>query len=377
MNIPAAQYVRMSREHQQYSIQNQVTAILAYAQAKGFEVVETYCDSGRSGLLLSGRPGLTRLLQDVISGTARYKTILVYDVSRWGRFQDCDEAAHYEFVCKHANIPVHYCAEEFVNDCALPNTALKALKRMMAAEYSRELGEKVFRAEKRWSELGFKQGGPPGYGLHRMLVSSDSCKKQLLRKGEVKYIQSDRVVLVPGAPDEVALVREIFRLVAEEKKKPYQVANELNRRGTSNRGIPWRHQAINRILSDRKYIGYYLWNRSSRRLGGPIIPNPESSWVVTPNAFEPVISLGTFEQAHRVLGERNCRKSNETLVRDLGKLLLDNGNLNQRLLRASPGAPSVTLLCHRFGTLRCAIELARTFVSKHMEQVVHESSSSS
>jgi hypothetical protein len=31
--------------------------------------------------------------------------------SRWGRFQDADESAHYEFLCKSAGIPVHYCAE--------------------------------------------------------------------------------------------------------------------------------------------------------------------------------------------------------------------------------------------------------------------------
>jgi DNA invertase Pin-like site-specific DNA recombinase len=38
--------------------------------------------------------------------------VLVYDVSRWGRFQDIDESAHYEFVCKQAGIKVAYCAED-------------------------------------------------------------------------------------------------------------------------------------------------------------------------------------------------------------------------------------------------------------------------
>ena len=31
----------------------------------------------------------------------------MYDVSRWGRFQDPDEAAHYEFLCKAASVQVH------------------------------------------------------------------------------------------------------------------------------------------------------------------------------------------------------------------------------------------------------------------------------
>jgi hypothetical protein len=73
----------------------------------------------------------------------RISAILVYDISRWGRFQDSDESAHYEYICKRARIAVHYCAEPFVNDGSLPSSLLKAIKRTMAAEYSRELSAKV------------------------------------------------------------------------------------------------------------------------------------------------------------------------------------------------------------------------------------------
>jgi hypothetical protein len=66
-----------------------------------------------------------------------------------GRFQDTDEAAHNEFVCKSAGIPVHYCAETFGNDGSLPSSIMKALKRAMAGEYSRELSVKVFAGQKR------------------------------------------------------------------------------------------------------------------------------------------------------------------------------------------------------------------------------------
>jgi len=84
-----------------------------------------------------------------------YAAVLVYDVSRWGRFQDTDEAAYYEFLCKQAGIPVHYCAEPFPNDSTVSSSILKALKRSMAAEYSRELGVKVYAGKKRLVRLGF------------------------------------------------------------------------------------------------------------------------------------------------------------------------------------------------------------------------------
>lgn len=112
----AAQYVRMSTDHQQYSIANQEAAIREYASLHGLEVVRTYSDEGRSGVSMAHRSGLQQLLNDVISRSVDFEAVLVYDVSRWGRFQDADESAHYEFLCKQGGIQVHYCAEQFPND---------------------------------------------------------------------------------------------------------------------------------------------------------------------------------------------------------------------------------------------------------------------
>jgi DNA invertase Pin-like site-specific DNA recombinase len=131
--IPAAQYLRMSTKHQQYSLQNQAVVIQRYAIQNGFEVVQSYADPGKSGLVFKHRKGLAQLLKDVVGGVCAYNVILVYDVSRWGRFQDIDEAAYYEFVCKRAGVRIHYCAEPFVNDTQMPSIVMKALKRVMAA----------------------------------------------------------------------------------------------------------------------------------------------------------------------------------------------------------------------------------------------------
>jgi DNA invertase Pin-like site-specific DNA recombinase len=91
--VRAAQYVRMSTEHQKYSTDNQSAVIRKYATKRGFEIVHTYADEGKSGLKLDGRDALKQLLSDVENRCADYTVVLVYDVSRWGRFQDPDEAA--------------------------------------------------------------------------------------------------------------------------------------------------------------------------------------------------------------------------------------------------------------------------------------------
>jgi DNA invertase Pin-like site-specific DNA recombinase len=160
----AAQYVRMSTEHQQYSTQNQADKIQEYADKRGIEIIKTYADEGKSGLSIGGRAALQRLISDVETGIAEFNVILVYDVSRWGRFQDADESAYYEYICRRAGIQVADCAEQFENDGSPVSTIVKGVKRAMAGEYSRELSAKVFAGQCRLIELGFRQGGPAGYG---------------------------------------------------------------------------------------------------------------------------------------------------------------------------------------------------------------------
>src|SRR5438445_13898804 len=75
--IPAAQYVRMSTEHQRYSTENQADAIAQYAGRFGFEIVRTYADNGKSGLRIEGRDALRRLLNDVESREAGFRPIRV------------------------------------------------------------------------------------------------------------------------------------------------------------------------------------------------------------------------------------------------------------------------------------------------------------
>lgn len=137
--LRAAQYVRMSTDHQKYSTENQAEIIREYADRHGFEIVQTYADEGKSGLSIGGREALQRLIADVESGAADFDLILVYDVSRWGRLQDADKGAYYEQICKNAGIYVVYCAEQFENDASPITTIIKGVKRAMAGEYSREL----------------------------------------------------------------------------------------------------------------------------------------------------------------------------------------------------------------------------------------------
>jgi DNA invertase Pin-like site-specific DNA recombinase len=85
--FPAAAYVRMSTDLQQFSTENQLDRIRRYAEQRGYKIIRVFEDSGRSGLNIDDRDGLNSLMLEVQSGTADFQAILVYDVSRWGRFE--------------------------------------------------------------------------------------------------------------------------------------------------------------------------------------------------------------------------------------------------------------------------------------------------
>ncbi|MBA4083168.1 MAG: recombinase family protein, partial [Hyphomonas sp.] len=238
--IRAAQYVRMSTEHQQYSTDNQAATIAIYAEKHGLEIVKTYADEGKSGLNIKGRPALQALLDDVESGRANFTVLLVYDVSRWGRFQDPDEAASYELRCKSKGVRVLYCGEEWENDGSIGSSIIKTVKRAMAGEYSRELSVKVFAGQANLIRLGYRQGGPAGYGLRRQLVDQQGVAKGLLGRGEHKSIATDRVILVRGPDEEIAIVREVYRRFIEAGESEAEIALDLNARGVrTDLGREW------------------------------------------------------------------------------------------------------------------------------------------
>jgi DNA invertase Pin-like site-specific DNA recombinase len=345
----------MSTDYQRYSIQNQAAAIAAFAQQKNLTIVRTYMDEGRSGLRIKGRPGLIELMDDVRSGEADFEHILVYDVSRWGRFQDVDESAHYEFVCKESGVKVAYCAEQFDNDGSLLSSIVKNIKRVMAAEYSRELSVKVHTGQCRIASLGFRVGGPLTFGLHRELIDENRRSKGELTRGQRKSLQTDRVQLRLGSDEEAAIVRWIFHRFVLERQSDAEIARQLNRAGVANHnGRPWAPEMIHRILKNENYVGNLVYNRTSRRLGQKLVNNPHHLWVRRKAVIDPVVDQNLFARAQKIMAERYLSLPDDQMLLRLRILLHRKGKLSLRIVENAAGAPSVTSYIKRFGSLRKA-----------------------
>ncbi len=348
----------MSTEHQKYSTENQADAIRLYAAARSIDIVKTYADEGKSGLRIDGRDALKRLIEDVEGKRADFDTILVYDVSRWGRFQDADESAYYEYICKRAGILVQYCAEQFDNDGSPVSTIVKGVKRAMAGEYSRELSAKVFAGQCRLIELGFRQGGPPGYGLRRKLLDQSGAPKAELSRGEQKSIQTDRVVLVAGPESEVAIISEIYRNFVEECLSERQIADLLNARGlTTELERPWTRGTVHQILVNEKYIGNNVWNRLSFKLKKKRVRNHPDMWIRSDGVFPALVDGAVFAAAQAIIRARSLRMSDAEMLDALRELRKSVGLLSGLIIDEAEGLPSSSAYRARFGSLLQAYHL--------------------
>ena len=351
----AARYLRMSTDMQRYSFDNQSEAIASYAARNGLTIVESYEDSGRSGLRLKGRPALKQLINDVVSGGANFRVILVYDVSRWGRFQDIDESAYYEFICKEAGVVVEYCAEQFENNNSLTATVIKNLKRAMAGEFSRELSVKVHAGQSRVAAMGFRVGATAGYSLRRFLLDEHGNRKMELTQGQRKSIQTERVILVPGSPEEIKTVHRVYDLFIDHQKSLNAIAKVLNEDGVPNvAGRLWSSISVRELLTNYKYIGTCVYHRTSKKLGVNSQRNPKDEWVTTPGAFEPIVSPERFSQARRQLKENAIHYNDSELLNFLSATWCTKGHLSRNVIDGSEVCPSSNTYKKRFGNLTTA-----------------------
>ncbi|MCK1359037.1 recombinase family protein [Bradyrhizobium sp. 199] len=348
----AAQYVRMSTDRQQYSIQNQAAVIAAYAHAHNFTLVRTYKDEGESGLLIKNRAGLLQLLEDVETNQTDFGHLLVYDVSRWGRFQDVDESAHYEFVCRRAGIKVAYCAEQFENDGSMLASIVKNIKRVMAAEYSRELSAKVYAGQCRFARLGYKPCGRAGYALVRELVDEKMQTRGVMKKGDRKYILTDHIRIRLGDPKEIAVVKWVFQRFLEVRSETV-IGWELNQKGlVSSTGAPWTRAAVGIVLRNESYIGNLVFNRKSQKLRQPAVRNPPEQWIRSEGCIEPIIDREVFFRVRKIIEERRVDLSEEEMLVRLRKTLLREGRLTPTIIDRTPGLPCSATCQTHFGNFR-------------------------
>ncbi|EDT3740535.1 recombinase family protein [Salmonella enterica subsp. enterica serovar Sandiego] len=357
--VRVVQYLRMSTDHQQYSLHNQSEYIKDYAEKNNMEIAYTYDDAGKSGVSIIGRHSLQQLLSDVEQKKIDIQAVLFYDVSRFGRFQNSDEAAYYSFLFERNGVDLIYCSEPIpTKDFPLESSVILNIKRSSAAYHSRNLSEKVFIGQVNLIKLGYHQGGMAGYGLRRLLVDENDIAKEILGFRKRKSIQTDRVILIPGPKNEIKIVNSIYDLFIDDNMPEFIIAERLNEQNIpAENGTLWTRAKIHQILTNEKYIGNNIYNKTSSKLKSRLVKNPKNEWVRCDKAYKPIISKKKYNKAQEIIQLRSVHLTNEELLEKLKQKLESNGKLSGFIIDEDDTGPSSSVYRTRFGGLLRAYTL--------------------
>lgn len=370
----AVAYYRHSAEiGQENSVEIQQDNVRSFAEKHGLDIVQEFADRGKSGLNAEGRPAFNDMMEWVRTRDD-FELILVLDVSRWGRFQDTDLSAHYESLCRQHGKQVIYTHIGFTRDeDRLVSQLRKSIDRYQSAEYSRKLSETVFEGAVKVATQGYRPGGAPPYGCHRLMLDESKRPDRVLLPGQRKAVQNGRVVLVPGDPAQVEVVQEIFLLFVEKGFNERQIAGRLNsRRVPSPGGVRWSETSIRHILTNQQYAGAVVYNKTTQRLKTKRRTNPRGEWVITPAAYDPVVPPELFERAQEILVGRKRRHTQEQMLLRLKALYEKYGIVTSRLIRFDKECPSANAYAVKFGGLRGAFQAMFSDVRQRVRDEVFQ-----
>jgi len=294
-----AYYRHSAEDKQENSVAIQRDHAKKFAQENDIEIIHEEADEGETGLT-SDREGFKRLFDNFITNPnfPQFDFVLVYDVTRWGRWQNLNAPAHYEFLFEEKGKKVIYVSRGFPREGDhLISHLQTSIERYMAADYSRQLSNKVFFGSAKVSEQGYSAGGTACYGMARLLLDVNKEPIRILKKGEHKQISNERVTFVPLNDITTQTVIEIFDLFINYSNSPEKIAQILNEKSISApQGGIWNKYKVVRVLANETYTGTRIYNKRWGRLKQKSRKNPRSEWIICPNAFPGVISVETFNK---------------------------------------------------------------------------------
>jgi DNA invertase Pin-like site-specific DNA recombinase len=366
-----AYYRHSAQDRQENSVAIQQDQVRQWARENGVEIIQEFADRGKSGLTAEGRDGFNDMMDNWVKLRGDFDFVLCLDVSRWGRFQDIDLSATYSAECKRHGKQVIYTTLGKPK----PNDQLYQVyvqfERFRAAQYSKELSDKVFRGCVKIAEQGYWAGGKPPYALRRLLLDEARKPVQTLAPGQRKSIQNQRVTLAHGEELHVATVQRIFREFTQTLRSMQDIAESLNRDGVvSPGGGRWDRSKIRRILLNELYVGTLVYNRTTQKLKTPTRHNPKSEWVRTPGAFEPLVERPVFDEAQRLVTQAALRYTPEYMLEQLRRVLDEHELVRPGLLRADPVAPAAATYAKHFASLDSAYQQVFRHALQQVKQEV-------
>jgi len=368
-----AYYRHSAQDRQENSIPIQQEQVRQFAEEHGIEIIQEFADAGKSGLNAEGRPAFTEMMEEWVKKRTDFSYVLCLDVSRWGRFPDADVSAQYSAECKdHGKQVIYTTIGKPKEDDPLYPVYVQ-FERFRAAQYSRDLSDKVWRGCMKIAEQGYWAGGKPPYGFQRLLLDESREPVGVLQPGQRKGIQNQRVTLVAGPDSEIGVIRRIFHEFVELGYSEYRIAEGLNRDGIrAPGGLRWGAGMVLRRLRNEKYAGTMVYNQTSQKLKTPRRRNPPDQWVRTPEAFEGIISVEQFLRAQKILEQRRQKYDPNRMLGQLDSLCQEHGLFRSSLLRLDDDIPTAATFARHFGSLDFAFQQLFSDQRDRAREMVHQ-----
>lgn len=257
-------YTRVSTAAQTegYSLDAQQKRLKDFAEYKGLEIAGEYCDAGKSGHSIKGRPAFMEMMDDITRGKDDVSFVLVFKLSRFGR-----NAAD---VLKSMQTLMDYdidliCVDDSI-DSSTQGGRLTLAILSAVAEIERENIRIQFMSGKMQKVLqGGWAGGPIPYGYRS-------------RDGELVI-----------EPSEAEIIRLIYEKYLEPAMKRNGVVRWLNSHGyqriSQGTTCPFNSDFVSRILNNPFYCGKIIYyrrtNKGSQDLKQEIVVQGKHEAIVT------------------------------------------------------------------------------------------------
>lgn len=287
-------YVRVSTERQagetMTSVADQERAVTALAAKLGTEIGAWYRDEGVSGSIAEARPGFGRLLAFCRQHPRKAPGfVLVLNASRFGRFDDPDQAAALRYELRQLGWLVRF-AESDDSEDVIARSVMRAVGDAQASEYRRNIIRNAQRGKRGAASQGFWTSREP-FGYRRRVVHPEG-RDRVLAPGQ-KKAPDEKVKLTPGPDEEVKAVRWAFAAYATGLHTLEEIADALLVKAP---GRQWTRFAVRQLLTSATYRGHVVANRRSGVLCRQRIWRTDpATWVTVEGAHPALIDDDTFQ----------------------------------------------------------------------------------
>lgn len=285
--IPVVSYSRFSSDMQhETSIEAQQDAINKYAAANGYTIIEDYVDRAKSATTTAKRDEFNRMIEDSKSG--KFKFVIVQKFDRFARNRIDSTIA--KAILEKSGVRVLSVLEP-TSDTP-EGELMEGMFELLAQYYSSNLGREVMKGFKVRAGKCLHNGGKPPLGYDVDPVT----EKLVINESEAQTVKTIFQMYIDGHGYE-------------------DIINTLNKRGSRTKnGNEFGKNSLHDILRNKKYAGYYIYNRWDGKHNRHKEKAPEEV-ISIENGCPAIISEEMFNKAEKVMEQRKMSPGAKSAVK--------------------------------------------------------------